>query len=188
MRTITQPVTLTATEAAVLGLLTRAAMSGYDLRKRIDRSVGYFWAPAKTQIYAVLPRLVAAGLATKRDVAQSGRPDKQVYRITRAGRAALRAWLNLGPIEPVPDKNPMLLKLFFGDAADPDALAEQVRERRATGVQLLAALEEIEATKRQPGREDDFYPSLTRLWGRMYGEALVRWSDEVLARLERPSA
>ena len=180
--------TLTATEAAVLGLLTRAAMSGYDLRKRIDGSVGYFWAPAKTQIYAVLPRLVDAGLATRRDVAQSGRPDKQVYRITRAGRAALRAWLDRGPIEPMPDKNPMLLKLFFGDAADPDALAQQVRERRATGVQLLAALEEIDATKRHPGRDDDFFPALTRLWGRMYGEALVRWADEVLARLDEARA
>ena len=184
MRTISQ-LTLTATEAAVLGLLTRGPMSGYDLRKRIDRSIGYFWAPAKTQIYAVLPRLVEAGLATKRDVPQSGRPDKQVYRITRAGREALRSWLNHGPVEPAPDKNPMLLKLFFGDDADRDALAEQVRQRRETGEELLAALEEIEQTKPLPGRGDDFYPSFTRLWGRMYGEALVRWADEVLARIEQ---
>ena len=78
----------------------------------------------------------------------------------------------------------MLLKVFFGAAADRDALADQVRQRRATGEELLAALEEIEQTKPRPGLDDDFYPSLTRLWGRMYGEALVRWADEVLARIE----
>jgi len=184
VRTTERATALTATEAAVLGLLSRGPMSGYDLRKRVERSVGYFWAPAKTQIYTVLPRLVDAGLATRREVAQSGRPDKQVYRITRAGRAALRAWLNRGPIEPVPDRNPMLLKLFFGDAGDRDALAEQVRERRAEGEKLLTALDEIERTLDRSERED-FYPSLTRLWGRMWGEALVRWADEVLERMER---
>ena len=185
MRTIAITATLTATEAAILGLLTRGPMSGYDLRKRVKRSVGYFWAPAKTQIYAVLPRLVDAGLATRRDVAQSGRPDKQVYRITRAGRAALREWVERAPIEPVADKNPMLLKLFFGDVADPDAIAEQLRARRATGERLLSDLDEIESAKPAPGRADDFYPSLTRLWGRMYGEALVRWADEALELIRR---
>ena len=169
----------------MLGLLTRGPMSGYDLRKRVERSVGYFWAPAKTQIYAVLPRLVDAGLATRRDVAQSGRPDKQVYRITRAGRAALREWVERAPIEPVADKNPMLLKLFIGEVADSNVIAEQVRARRATGERLLSDLEEIESGKREPGRGEDFYPSLTRLWGRMYGEALVRWADEVLELIQK---
>ena len=60
------------------------------------------WAPAKSQLYAVLPRLVDAGLAKKRDVPQRGRPEKQVYRITRP-EEALRSWLNSGPIAPVPD-------------------------------------------------------------------------------------
>ncbi|MBA2383411.1 MAG: PadR family transcriptional regulator, partial [Actinobacteria bacterium] len=85
---------LTATEAALLGLLAlRGGQSGYDLKKAVDASVGYFWKPAKTQIYAVLPRLVAAGLATRRAVAQHDRPDKSVHRPTAAGRAALTEWL-----------------------------------------------------------------------------------------------
>ena len=49
---------LTTTEAAVLGLLSHGPRSGYDLRKAVELSVGYFWGPAKSQIYAVLPRLV----------------------------------------------------------------------------------------------------------------------------------
>jgi DNA-binding PadR family transcriptional regulator len=117
--------TLTTTEAAVLGLLTWGEMSGYDLRKKIERSVGYFWAPAKTQIYTVLPRLVEAGLATRRRVVQSDRPDKQLYRITKHGRRTLGDWLDRGPLEPVPEKNPILLKLFFGASADPEALVAQ---------------------------------------------------------------
>src|SRR6187200_2014064 len=78
---------LTATEAAVLGLLADGEQSGYDLRRCAERSVGYFWAPARSQIYAVLPRLVEAGLARRRHVRQDTRPDKRLYRITAAGRA-----------------------------------------------------------------------------------------------------
>ena len=174
---------LTATEAALLGLLTEGERSGYDLRKRIERSVAYFWAPAKSQIYAVLPRLEEAGFATRREIAQSDRPDKHLYRITPAGRRALKAWIERGPAEPAPDKNPMLLKLFFGAAADPDRLIEQVRERRETGEQLKRELEEIEATKPRPGEEEDFYPSLTRLWGHVYADALIAWAEEVERRI-----
>ncbi len=77
--------TLTTTEAAVLALLAiEGERSGYDLHKLVSRSVGHVWAPAKSRLYAVLPRLAADGLAKSRSVRQSDRPDKQVYRITAA--------------------------------------------------------------------------------------------------------
>lgn len=97
-RTTTQ--TLTTTEAALLGLLADGELSGYDLKRLVERSVGYFWRPARSQIYAVLPRLVERGLARRRAVAQAMRPDKQVYRITPAGRGALRTWLDAAPLDP----------------------------------------------------------------------------------------
>ncbi len=172
--------TLTATEAAVLGCLANGEASGYDLRKQIERSVGYFWAPAKTQIYAVLPRLVETGLATRRDVQQRTRPSKQVYRITPAGKAALERWVNTGPVDVAPERSPILLKLFFGQHGDADLLVEQVRERRAAAEQLLDELDEIEQTVGQlRATEDDFYPALTRAWGRAYASAYVAWAREV---------
>jgi len=106
------------------------------------------------------------------------RPDKQLYRITKTGRLALEQWLEHGPLEPVPEKNPILLKLFFGDAADPEALLEQVRERRQSAEQLQIELDEIESA---PGRseEADFFPSLTRQWGYAYADAFIHWANEV---------
>src|SRR5262249_39120596 len=86
----------TLTEYAVLGLLGHLGpreVSGYDLKKFADQSIGYLWAPSKTQLYAVLGRLVSQGLATRRAVAQSHRPDKQLYRLNEAGAEVLREWL-----------------------------------------------------------------------------------------------
>lgn len=173
----TKESTLTTTECAVLGLLARGPQSGYDLKKAIDGSVGYFWGPAKSQIYAVLPSLVEAGYATSRTVAQVRRPDKEVYRITAAGRAALRRWIEEAPAPPTPDRNPLLLKIFFGEHASPETLLEQVRARRAEMKQLMDELDAIEERARS-GRHD-FFPQLTRMYGRRYAEAIIGWADDV---------
>jgi PadR family transcriptional regulator AphA len=173
--------TLTATEVAVLGLLTSGPKSGYDLKKQAEGSVGYFWDPAKSQIYAVLPRLVEAGHATSRTVTQEQRPDKQVYRITARGRQALREWIELTPPPTDPARNPLLLKVFFGDLADPQAVLDQVRVRRTEAEQLKAHLDEIDS--RCEGKKDDLYPSLTRRYGHYYADAIIRWADEVERKL-----
>ena len=175
---------LTATEAAVLGLLACAnrEVSGYDVKKASDRSVGYFWAPARSQIYAVLPRLADAGLATRRDLAQTGKPDKQLYRITAVGRRALRAWLDRSGLEAEESRNTLLLKLFFGEYADADALLEHVRGHRRSAEDLLAALDAIDA--QSPPPDKDFFPGLTRAYGREWARAVIRWSKATEAALE----
>lgn len=172
----------TATESAILGLLARdGELSGYDLRKLVASSVGYFWGPAKSQIYAVLPRLVAQGLVTRRDVAQSRRPDKQVYRITPEGKGALSAWLD-EPIEPEPDRSVFLLKLFFGDLASPGALLEQVRRKRAEAEQLRAELNAID--EQVAGSGGELHPALTRRYGQAWADAVIRWARETERELE----
>src|SRR3954452_7726169 len=85
---------LTTTEAAVLALLAiEGERSGYDLLKLVQQAVAHVWSPARSGLYAVLPRLVRDGLASSCTVEQSARPDKQLYRLTKRGRASLQAWL-----------------------------------------------------------------------------------------------
>ena len=183
MRTIPkQTKSLTATESAVLGLLTRGARSGYDLHKDAAASVGYVWAPAKSQIYAVLPRLVAAGYATRRGVAQEQRPDKQVYSVTAAGEAALREWL----LESPRSNDEFLLKVFFGDLMPPAALVALVERRRAEAQETLSEYRAIE--RRIAGEERDYHGYLTLRWGLVHVAATIRWCDGVLRELARGGA
>src|SRR5262245_31094090 len=89
---------LTTTEAAVLALLAiEGERSRYDLMKSVTKAIGYMWAPAKTQLYALLPRLADRGLATSRTVREGARPEKTLFRITDAGRAELDEWLAAEP-------------------------------------------------------------------------------------------
>src|SRR5262252_689724 len=107
-RTTAPPVT--ATEVAVLGLLADGERSGYDLLRAAERSVGFFWTPAKTQLYAVLRKLVENGFATARHVRQSDRPDKTLYRVTDAGLDRLRTGLE--EVTTTVNKNPLELRIF----------------------------------------------------------------------------
>ena len=168
----------------MLGMLLNGELSGYEMQKHARRGVGYLWAPAKTRIYAALPRLVDEGLATARSVAQTTKPDKQVYRLTGKGRDALREWLNHAGVDPPPQKNPLLLKLFLGEVGDPDALIAQIRERGDMARTLLRELEALDAEVPH-GHPEDFFPSLTRRWGYAYARALSSWADDVERDIER---
>jgi PadR family transcriptional regulator AphA len=161
----------------VLGLLTQGEQSGYDLHKLAERSVGHVWAPAKSHIYAVLPRLVETGYATRRHIRQQQRPDKQVYRITRKGERALRDWLHEEPRS----SDEFLLKVFFGGFMDEEALVALVARRRAEAQADLATYREIE--ERISGKEAAYFGYLTLRFGLVRARATLRWCDEVLGEL-----
>ena len=169
---------LTATEAALLGVLAlNGPLSGYDVRKAVDNGVGYFWGPAKTQIYTVLPRLVDAGFATREQVEQADRPDKHVYEVTSAGRDAVTAWLEAAPPAAGGDRSPFLLRVFLGALASPDALVRHVRAQREEAESLRGDLEQRDA--QSDGSPRDFHAALTRRYGLAYATAVIEWATAV---------
>ena len=166
---------VTLTECALLGLLTRRERSGYDLVKAADQSVGFFWTPARSQLYALLPKLVERGLLKARRIEQDKRPDKTLYGITPAGRKALREGL-MQPSPPV-NRNPFELRVFFGEHLPVGAVRRMIEARRDASREHLAELEEIE---RRPGVVDDTYPYLTLLSGKEDAKATIRWAEQAL--------
>jgi DNA-binding PadR family transcriptional regulator len=74
---------------AILVCLTERPMTGYELAKTFDTSIGFFWKADHQQIYRELTRLRDRGHVNGREVVQTGKPNKLVYSLTSAGRAAL---------------------------------------------------------------------------------------------------
>ena len=177
---------LSATEYALLGLLSDGERSGYDLGKLIRGSVGHFWAPAKSQIYAVLPRLVRDGYATVRELPQFDKPDKRLYRLTPKGRRVLREWLEDADVEPDVSRNPILLKIFFAADLSADALVALLEERLRSERESLAEYEEIE--RRIAADETEFYGSLTLKFGLARVRATIEWAEEAIADVRRRAA
>ena len=172
---------LSTTELSILGLLLSGERSGYDLKKAADAGVGYVWTAAKSQVYAVLPRLVEGGYATVRTVAQERRPDKQVYRVTSKGRVEFVRWLE-EPVEPRPGRHDLfLLKVFFGGRMSREALVAHIERHRAYAAGKLAEFREIEQEIRDD--ESEYFGYVTLRSGLAQAEMWIRWADEILREL-----
>src|SRR5437762_6052813 len=82
-------------EIAVLGLLNRSPMHGYELRKRLSSLLGTFRAFSYGSLYPTLRRLSEAGWISEEaplDVsvpAARSRRGKRVYRLTADGKEHL---------------------------------------------------------------------------------------------------
>lgn len=173
------------TEYAILGFLALGARTGYDVKKRADEALGHFWNESFGHLYPILRRLEKErGWVTSTVEPQEGRPDRKVYALTPEGEAALGAWFTL-PVEPVPPRNELLLKLYFARLAAPADLRAQVEAYRAETATRLEALNALAA---QAAREEAHNPDLAA-WlltvdhGRALFRALLDWNDDALARL-----
>jgi PadR family transcriptional regulator AphA len=74
----------------LLGMLAREPMSGYDLSRLFERSLGHLWSAKHSQIYPLLAQLAADGLIRHSGTGPRGR---KTYAITEDGLATVRDWL-----------------------------------------------------------------------------------------------
>jgi DNA-binding PadR family transcriptional regulator len=85
---------LSLLEGALLGLIHDEPSSGYALRKVFQDTPMFHFSDSPGSIYPALRRLEARGtLRSTVEGARTLRP-RQVFRLTPAGSAALRAWLS----------------------------------------------------------------------------------------------
>ncbi|MGE5549529.1 MAG: PadR family transcriptional regulator [Bacteroidota bacterium] len=164
---------------AILGLLHHEPLSGYDIRKRIENSIGYFWDAGYGQIYPSLRKMTVAGLVTSETERNEGRPDKKIYSLTEKGRIELRKWLE----EPATREHvryEILLKLFFGSLIPAARNLETVENFRARYAEKLARLEEYGRNLRRVLGEDQdhLYYYLTVLFGQHVYRAYLDWADQ----------
>lgn len=138
---------LTPTSYLVLGLVGREGeCTSYDMKMLVSQSIGYFWTFPHSQLYAEPARLVGLGLLSE-ERERAGRR-RRTYRLTDAGRSALRAWLAEPTDEPTEIRDLAVLKLFFGRQAEPSQ-TRMLAEHAATAHRKRLA--EYEAIAELPG-------------------------------------
>jgi len=160
-------------------------MSGYDIRQLIPRSIGYFWTESYGQIYPSLKKLAAAGLIEKKTERQSGRPDRHLYSLTKAGSEQLKQWLQLPVPEPVP-RNELLLKVFLGAHVPLRVSREHVTAHLETHRKALKEYASVAKSLRKGGANDPQLPFwlMTLSMGQHASNAAVKWCKETLSKLD----
>ena len=170
---------------AIMTALLEDDMSGYELARSFDGSLGFFWRASHQQIYQELSKLSGKGWLVGRTVPQEGKPSKIVYTLTGDGRAALEQWV-LGGSRLVEAKDDLMVKLYNLNRGN---LAHLISELEARREQVMARLYLYERIRRRhyddpqalPLRRKGVYLALTA--GVSQGEQFLQWCDNALAVL-----
>ena len=173
---------------ALLGLLARGPLSGYDIAAQLRRGIGPFWHARHSQIYPELARLEADGLVEYQVVEQHDRPAKKVYEVTGAGIDALAEWVAL-PLEQATIRDELTLRAYSVWLANPARAAALVREHERLHRKRLARYEEYRRdAERSPYVSDpqtpEFATYATLRRGIGYERELAEWCAWLAAELE----
>ncbi len=176
----------------ILTLLEAGPASGYDLQKAFETEVGYFWSASHQQVYRDLGKLADAGLVRFSVVPQSGKPDRKVYELTEAGRAALLAWIE-SPVPPRKLHDEFMVRLMAGELVGSVALRSILRDQMALRGARLAEYRTIEA-RHFGGVDPASLPMMQRLalmrlrLGIRGEEAWLDWAQELDSVLDAPDS
>ena len=165
---------LSATAYVILGMVSKEARSGYEIKGLVDNTTRFFWAASYGQIYPELKRLAEAGLVEGVDSPTGGRR-RTVYAITPAGEAELKAWLRKPP-ETYEMREEGLLKLFFANVLPAEEAVPTLRAMRA---HRLAAAERLRAMEPMAREKEDPFPLMVLQGGIEFTEWFADWCERM---------
>jgi DNA-binding PadR family transcriptional regulator len=159
-------------------------MTGYELAKTFDASIGFFWKADHQQIYRELTKLRDRGHIQGREVVQSGKPNKLVYTLAPEGKAALRHWA-ARPSRPASIKDDLLVRLYALDCIDIAPLRAELMGRLEYHRDRLARYERILGKRFPQGTAPsaDTGKLLLLHMGLRYERAVAEWCEEALDTL-----
>jgi DNA-binding PadR family transcriptional regulator len=172
-------------EFAILGLLRESPMHGYELRKRLNTSLGVFRAFSYGSLYPCLKTLVGQGWLVEESAGPpqetlaaplAGRRAKIVYRLTAEGKEHFEELLSQTGPDAYEDEHFAARFAFFGQTSR-DVRMRVLEGRRS---RLEERLEKMRASLvRTRERLDDYTLELQR-HGMESVEREVRWLNELI--------
>lgn len=139
---------------AILGLVNRNPITGYDITKEFNKELANFWNAKHSQIYPELKKLVDEGLVKFEVVIAGESLEKKLYTITEKGRVDFKKWLlKIEDIDPTP-KDKFRLRMYFSDILSKQELIFQLEN------QLKKRNEKLQFLKNEMDTYDGLIPNV----------------------------
>lgn len=176
---------------AVLTSLLEKPSSGYDLARRFDKSIGYFWHATHQQIYRELARMESAGWIESSIPADAGKTRKKEYRVLAAGRKELARWAEQSS-PPMDLRDEFMVKLRADAVLTEVDLRPELARHLALHQAKLVHYQTIEARDFPADRTLSRHAQIQHMIlkkGILYEQNSIAWTLEmldVLAQLATP--
>ena len=165
-------------EFAVLGLLHESPMHGYELRKRLNATLGAFRAFSYGSLYPCLKGLLAAGLVTEQAQLPeaAGKRSRIVYQLTAEGKEHFASLLDESGPSAWDDEGFGVHFAFFGRTAAQTRL--RILEGRRS--RLEERVDGFRAALARSRERVDTYTLALHQHGLESVEREVRWLSELI--------
>ncbi len=159
----------------VLGFLMDAELTGYDLKRRFQESVGFFYRVSDGSLYPALKKLARDKLVTMR-TERNGKRARKLYAITPAGREHFLKML-AEPSPPVFVHDEAQVKIYFGHH-NPATALEHMRRMREFDQMWSESCARLIGEMKARG-ENPFRKVLMKI-----GHQLTAFKAQMMAKLE----
>lgn len=129
-------------EFALLSLLSKKEMSGYDIKQMANKVAAFHWSESSAQIYPILEHLEKKKYVQSRHEAQ-GERQRKIYSITPLGCEYLRDWIKT-PTVPSQYREDLLLKVSAAELVEPDIVISQLQYYKEKCEEQLKEIEKIQ--------------------------------------------
>lgn len=169
-------------EFIILGMLLNANLTGYDLKKCIEKGIGIFYRASFGSLYPCLKTLLKKRFVLVTEI-PDGKRIKKYYTLTELGRSAFFEWL----IQPM-DLNSNgtsthLAKVYFFDKLGSEERDQQLLEFELNNVNYLRKLKLLEKEFTAAYDKDrDYYKLSTLYYGICIIEQTIQWCHHIRSK------
>ena len=168
---------------AILGLLNRHPMTGYDIGIEFNYELAEFWHAKHSQIYTELKKLNEEGLVTF-DIEISGDIlEKKQYTITDLGRDDLIRWLHKDELIGKTAKDVFRVRMYFSHFLDLDSRIKLLESQKMQHTKRINTLKKTsEQYPEVPDATSDRFGDYIILEGAIMREqSTLEWLDKCIA-------
>jgi len=165
-------------ENVIVGMVLHDSLTGYDIKKEVELSIGNFVKASHGSLYPALKKLAAKSFLTMKEAPQNGRM-KKYYQATELGKEAFLDWL-VSPLDPNALTTSLLAKVYFFNELSPEVRIEQFQAYEIHIQQILQDLEKLEGQYfSENENEANYYGMSTLYYGLQNAQGVLRWLKHI---------
>ena len=158
----------------ITGMVLHESLTGYDIKKYVEMSIGNFFKASHGSLYPALKKLTEKGYLIMKEQPQGDRM-KKYYQATELGKSMFLEWLS-SPTDFGSNSDMMMVKIFFFGELPDDIRRQRLHECELYIQQELHKLREIEKQFANSIETDrDYFEISTLYFGIQSYLNILRW-------------
>ena len=175
------------TRYVLLGLLQEEELSGYEMKKIIDKRMSFFWQESFGQIYPELSKMMQEGLIDFSNAESTGKikREKIRYKITPKGEKELKQWME-SENEKDTTRSELLLKMYLSTDKNVEEMRKHIIQFKEESEQKLELFNLFDADLNQNIELHNNHKQILCVLnlGIRQAKLYIDWSKEMLDSLE----